>query len=131
MSNAGVLSTGSDIIATNGAQEAVMIALAALTSKGDTVAIASPSYPGILHALQMLELKVMEIPCFPHGPISLDALEFAVVNFEVKAVCLSANGSNPTGYSLSDQDKENLIDICRKSEVVIIEDDVYGDIQDL
>ncbi len=128
MSNAGVLSTGSDIIATNGAQEAVMIALAALTSKGDTVAIASPSYPGILHALQMLELKVMEIPCFPHGPISLDALEFAVANFEVKALCLSANGSNPTGYSLSDQDKEKLIDICRKSEVAIIEDDVYGDI---
>ena len=128
MSNIGVNSTGSDIIATNGAQEAVMIALAALTNKGDTVAIASPSYPGILHALQMLELQVVEIPCFLHGPISLDTLEFATRNFEIKALCVSANCSNPTGYSLSDEDKQSLINICKKSDVAIIEDDVYGDL---
>ncbi|MHC4401436.1 MAG: GntR family transcriptional regulator [Planctomycetota bacterium] len=38
-----------DIVITNGATEALMLALRAVTSSGDTVAVESPCYFGILH----------------------------------------------------------------------------------
>lgn len=128
MTNIGVTSTEADLIAMGGAQESLIVALRAVAREGDTVAIGSPTYPGILHALKVLRLKVIEIPCYRGGPLSFEALEFAVANFDIKALCIAVNVSNPTGYTFTESEKIRLLGIAGEKAIPIIEDDIYGDL---
>lgn len=128
MTNIGVTSTEADVIAMSGAQESLIVALRSVAREGDTVAIGSPTYPGILHALKVLRLKVVEVPCHRGGPLSFEALEFAVANFDIKAMCISVNVSNPTGYTFTEDERIRLLRICGGKGIPIIEDDIYGDL---
>ena len=128
MTNIGVPTKASDVIATNGAQEALVVALRAVTREGDAVAVASPTYPGILFALKTLNLRVIEIPYIENGRFPLETLEYAISRFDIKALCISSSFSNPTGFSLSTTEKASIVESLRQKDVVIIEDDIYGDL---
>jgi DNA-binding transcriptional MocR family regulator len=51
-----------DIVVTCGCTEALTLALKAVTQAGDTIAIESPTYFGLLHVLEALNLKALELP---------------------------------------------------------------------
>src|SRR5262245_744893 len=51
-----------DLVITVGCTEALVLALRAVTRPGDTVAIESTTYFGLLHALEVLGLKALELP---------------------------------------------------------------------
>ena len=76
----GVRLAPMDIAATFGNSEAVNLALDALTQPGDMVAIESPTFYGILQAIEVRGLRALEIPCSPHTGISIEALELAARN---------------------------------------------------
>ena len=67
-----------DIIVTNGAQEALVLALGAVTKPGDIVAVESPPYFGIIQALEALNLRALEIPTEPRRGIDASAREAAI-----------------------------------------------------
>ena len=50
---------------TNGCLEAISLALRAICKPGDTVGIESPTYFGVLQAIELLGLRVLEIPTHP------------------------------------------------------------------
>ncbi len=62
---AGCTLTPDEIVTTTGSQEAVSLCLRALCQPGDTVAIESPIYYGVLQAIEMQGLKALEIPTHP------------------------------------------------------------------
>ena len=72
---AGCALSPDDVVITCGALEAIHLCLRAVTQPGDTVAIESPTYWGILQTLEMLGLKALEIPTHPRTGPSLEALE--------------------------------------------------------
>lgn len=94
---AGCHFSSDDIVLTNGAQEAITLCLRAVCSVGDVVAIESPTFFGQLQAIEMLGLRVLEIPSDPYTGISLDALQLAIEQMPVKAVMVTPSHSNPTG----------------------------------
>ena len=55
--DAGCSVNPNQVVITNGATEAIFLALKAVTKPGDTVAIESPTYYGLLEALESLHLK--------------------------------------------------------------------------
>lgn len=116
------------VIVTSGCQEAVMLALLAFTKPGDVVAMESPTYAGSWQVCDLLNLNVLEIPTDPQEGMSVGALEMAIDRWDVKACLLSANYSNPTGACMPDEKKQRLVELCAKHDVVIVEDDVYGDL---
>src|SRR5918993_1400530 len=75
---AGCALSPDDVVTTCGGQEALYLCLRAVTEPGDTVAIESPTYYGILQIIQMLGLKALEIPTCPTDGISLEALRYAL-----------------------------------------------------
>lgn len=75
-----------EVILTTGAQEALSLCLRAVCSVGDVVAIESPTFFGQLQAIEMLGLRVLEIPSDPQSGLSLDALRLAIDQMPVKAV---------------------------------------------
>lgn len=128
MAAIGVPVTPDEILATNGAQEAIILALRAVTQPGDIVAVESPSFPGILQALEVVGLRVIEIPTHPSEGLSLEGLELALEQWPLKACVVVTNHSNPMGARMSDERKKQLVSMLAAADVPLIEDDIYGDL---
>lgn len=124
----GGLFAPDDVITTGAATEALNICIRAVAKPGDTVAVESPCYFGILRVIEGLGMKALEIPTDPRTGISLESLEPVMRRNEVQAVMVVPNFSNPTGACMPDENKAKLAALARKHEIPIIEDDVYGDI---
>lgn len=117
-----------EIVITSGAMEGLNLCLQAATSPGDLIAIESPTFYAGLQASERLGLKVIEIPSHPREGISLEALEDALRRYPIKACLLMLNFANPTGSLVSDARKKYLIDLLGRYDVLLIEDDVYGEL---
>lgn len=117
-----------EIIITNGCHEAVFMALMVLCKPGDTVVFESPMYFNLVQLIRQLQLKIIEVPSSTRDGMNLETLEFILKNHAVKAVFSISNFNNPLGYSLSSDKKKDLVQLLAKSQVPLIEDDIYGDI---
>ncbi|RCS21330.1 PLP-dependent aminotransferase family protein [Phyllobacterium salinisoli] len=116
-----------DILITNGCTEALYLALQAVTEPGDTVAVESPVYFGVLQIMETLGLKALELPT-DHKGVSLDALEGHLRKGGVSACLLSSSFSNPMGATMPASLKETLLELLGRFNTPLIEDDVYGDL---
>ncbi len=126
--DAGCAIAPEGIIVTNGTTEAIYLALQAVTKPGDTVAIESPCYYGLLQILESLHLKALELPTDPREGISLEHLETALKSSNIAACAVVSNFSNPLGSCMSDRRKQDLVELVTKYNIPLIEDDIYGDL---
>ncbi len=117
-----------DIIVTNGCMEALNLCVRAVAKPGDTIALESPTYFGLLQILESQQIKALEIPTHPRDGISLEALEFALERTPIAAVIVMPNAQNPLGFTMSDESKKRLVRLLDQRGVPLIEDDVYGDL---
>lgn len=116
------------ILVTNGCQEAISLALQAVASPGDIVAIESPTFYGLLQVIETLGMKALEIPTHPRTGISVPALELAVEQWPVKACVLTPNASNPLGAKIPDAHKNALVKLANQHDLMLIEDDINSDL---
>lgn len=116
------------VVTTTGAMEGINLALKSVTKAGDTVAIESPAYYGILHAIESLGLKVLELPTCTSTGLDLDVFEEKLKKFSIKAAIFSPNFQNPLGSLMTDSNKEKVVQLCSKYGVSLIEDDVYAEL---
>jgi DNA-binding transcriptional MocR family regulator len=117
-----------DIVITCGCTEALTIALNVVAERGDTIAVESPTYFGLLHTMEILGLKAFELPTDATHGIDLDALGAALKGKSIKACLLSSGFSNPLGYTMPDERKLAVLRLLARHDVPLIEDDIYGDI---
>ncbi|GAB4063040.1 PLP-dependent aminotransferase family protein [Uliginosibacterium sediminicola] len=123
----GMRLTPDDIVVTHGCTEAVNLALRAVTQAGDTVAVESPCYFGLLQIVQSLGLRSIEIPTSPHTGMSIEALELALqTQPSIRAVVVVPNFQNPLGSVMPDAHKERLVALCAEHGKALIEDDSYS-----
>ena len=124
----GVKVSPDDIITTSGCMEALSICLRAVTRPGDTIAVESPTYFGLIQVLEQLGLKAFEIPTHPRSGLDLDTLERTVKSRRIAACLAIPNFNNPLGSLMPAIAKERLVDILKRREIPLIEDDLYGDL---
>jgi DNA-binding transcriptional MocR family regulator len=117
-----------EIIVTDGALEALNLCLEAVTKAGDTVAIESPCFYGVLQSLQRLGLRALEVPVDPELGLDLDFLERALEHQTISACWFMPTFHNPTGATLSPSGKKKLVAMLRAKNVPLIEDDVYAEL---
>ncbi len=125
---AGCEARPDDVVITAGCQEAIILALQAVGAPGDVVAVESPTFYGLLQAINYLGMKALEIPTDPVEGLNLGALEMALEQWQIKACVAVSNFSNPLGYCMSDGRKAALVDLLERYQVPLIEDDIYGDL---
>lgn len=116
----------SDIITTNGCMNALALCLMALTQPGDTVALESPCYPGLLQLAVSVGLKVLEMPTHPVSGIDIDALQKLLP--KIKVCLLVPNFNTPMGYCMPDESKKKIVALLAAHHIPLIEDDTYGDL---
>lgn len=115
-----------DIITTTGVTNSTSLALSAITQKGDTIAVESPVYFGILQLATSMGLRVLELPTNPITGIDPDALKKVLP--QIKVCLLVSNFSNPIGSCMPDEHKKVVVDMLAEYDIPLIEDDLYGDV---
>ena len=117
-----------EVLITNGAQEAIAIALKCVAKSGDVIAVESPTYFGVLELIESLGMMALEIPLCPDDGIWLEDLQQALDQHDIKACVFSSSVSNPMGSFMNDEKRKTLVEMLENRDVPFIEDDVYGDL---
>ena len=107
---------------------AISYCMMTLAKAGDTIAVESPCFFGILQLAHSLGLKVLELPTHPKTGIEIDALKKAITGNKISLVLLVSNFSNPLGSCMPEEHKKEVVKLLEHHNIPLIEDDLYGDI---
>ena len=99
--------------------------LAALFNPGDRIAAEQLSYPLLRHLAQRLRLQIVPIRMDKNGIIP-SAFETACRTRAIRGVYLMPSCHNPTLSLIPEFRRREIVAICRRYDVCIIEDDVYA-----
>jgi DNA-binding transcriptional MocR family regulator len=125
----GLAVSPDDVLVTHGCIEALNLALRAVAQPGDTVAVESPTFFGLLQVLESLGMRALEIPTSPQLGISVEALDLAIQTYpDIKAVVVVPHLQNPLGSIMPDAQKIRLVKLCERNGIPLIEDDTYSDL---
>ncbi|MEJ2765117.1 PLP-dependent aminotransferase family protein [Photobacterium sp. MCCC 1A19761] len=108
---------------TYGGQHGLSVLVQALTRPKETILVEGLCYPEFLHSCQQSERKLVPIRLDAQGIIPED-LELQCQRHKPRLLYLTPAIQNPTGACLSDSRRLRVIEICRRHQVLIIEDDV-------
>jgi DNA-binding transcriptional MocR family regulator len=117
------------IVITSGALEALNLSLQTVVSKGDTIAIESPTFYGCLQAAERLGLQVIEIPTDPQTGVDLAALNKAIARHPIRACWFMTTLHHPTGAIVPTERKRELVRLLAGHQIALIEDDAYAELQ--
>lgn len=124
----GALVQQEEIIITDGALQAMYIALAVTTQPNDIIAVESPCVFSVLEVIANLRLRTVEIPVRNTTGMDLDFLEEACTQNNIRAIVATPNFHNPTGILMTDKAKKDLYGIASARDIPVIENDIYGDL---
>lgn len=128
VSKLGYKINAEQLIITDGALQALYIALASVAQSGDVIAVESPCVFSVLEVISNLKLKIIEVPVHYKTGFDIDLLKDILTENNIRAVVVTPNFHNPTGILMSDEAKKELAMIGQNNEIPIIENDIYGDI---
>ena len=119
---------GDSIIVTTGAQQGIDLAAKCLLNVGDKVVVESPSFIGTLNSLRSYQADLIGVEVENDG-INVEKLEDALKNNDVKLMYLIPTFQNPTGTTMSLEKRKKVLELASKYDVIIIEDNPYGDLR--
>lgn len=118
-----------DFLVTVGATEALSLALRVTCKPGDTVLVESPTYFGLAGMFRDLNLKALPVPVDSADGIDLDVVRRLLRGTRVAACVVIPNFHNPVGCLMPDERKRELVALCARRGIALIEDDTYADLQ--
>ena len=112
-----------------GANQGIDLVAKAIINKGDKIIVESPSFIGSLNAFRTYECELVGVRVDPDG-MNVEELENALKNNDgVKMIYTIPTFQNPTGATMSLEKRKKLIELANKYDVVILEDNPYGDLR--
>lgn len=125
----GIETGAAEILITTGSQQALDLTGKLFLDEGDTVLCESPTYVGVLSALQVFSPRWVEIPTDDEG-IDIDALERRLENCDrIKLIYVVPNFQNPTGTTWSLERRRRFAEVVLKYPVAVVEDNTYGELR--
>jgi len=121
----GVQTKPDNVIVTCGAQHGLLLALGTLTRPGDMVLTEELTYYGLKSAATMMGRPIVGVR-MDHEGLLPDALDIALQRSRAKVLFCCPTLHNPTTATMSRTRRQEIVDVCRQHNVVIVEDDVYG-----
>ncbi|WP_369069611.1 aminotransferase-like domain-containing protein [Kineococcus terrestris] len=119
-----------DVVVTTGSQAALDLVARVFLDPGDVVVAEAPSYVGALGVFRAYEAEVVHVPLDDDG-LQPQALEEALVQLtaagrRVKLLYTVPNHHNPAGVTLSAARRPQVLEVCRRHGVLVLEDDPYA-----
>lgn len=120
-----------EIVYCPGTVLAVNKVVTAFTEAGDGIIIQRPSYPPFAGAVEGNERTLLNNPLKQDddGKYQIDFDDFEEkAKLDTTKMFILCNPHNPTGRIFSDEDLLRLSDICKDNDVLLIADEIHGDI---
>jgi DNA-binding transcriptional MocR family regulator len=117
-----------EIVVTVGATEAINLCLQAVGKPGDTVVVESPTFYAMLHAIERMGMRAIEVATHPGEGIDIGALAKILDKRRIAACMVMSNFQNPLGFQMPDQKKRELVELLARHDVPVIENDVYNEL---
>lgn len=125
----GVDTARNTTLITSGGQQAIELCCKALCNEGDVVICENPSFIGALNAFRSLGARPVGVELEEDG-ISIAGLEAALqAHPNAKLLYLIPTFHNPAGITMSAQKRQAVYALARQYDVVILEDNPYGDLR--
>lgn len=123
---------GQSLIVTTGGQQALFLISRVLIEQDDIVLVEEPSFIGAIASFLSCLANLVGIPLERDG-VNIDFLENKIIELKnkgkkIKFFYTIPNFQNPAGVTLSQQKRERLYEISKKYNLIIVEDDPYGDL---
>ncbi len=113
------------VLVTNGSMQADAFLFDALVQSGDSVIVERPTYDRTLLSLRNRGADVRAVELEPDG-IDVAAVERVLAaGARPKLAHIIPNFQNPAGYTLSAAKRETLLELARRHEFTVFEDDPY------
>src|SRR5687768_1906872 len=117
-----------ELIVTSGGMECIALMCQALIDPGDAIAVEAPTYLGALMAFGGAEAGVAAIATDADG-LRVDALaERLEAGLRPKFLYTIPEYQNPAGRTLPLERRHELVDLCRRHDVLIFEDVAYREL---
>ncbi|MCY3715934.1 MAG: PLP-dependent aminotransferase family protein [Chloroflexi bacterium] len=124
----GITANPDELLVFNGSQNVLDTLGKVLLSPGDCIALESPSYLGALSAFGAYQPTYVSIASDEDGVLP-EALESALGRQAIKFIYLVTTFQNPTGRSMSRARRQQIADIIKRKNALVIEDDPYSDLR--
>jgi len=126
----GIAAHPDDVVITTGSQQALDLVTNIFIDPGDVIVAEAPSYVGALGVFRAREAQVVHVPMDADGLIPA-ALEETLTKLRaagrrVKFLYTVPNFHNPAGVTLSLERRPQIVEICARHGVLILEDNPYG-----
>lgn len=115
------------LVLTQGASQALDLAVRALLEPGDRVAVDEPGYPPVLELLRARGARLIGIPRTAEGP-DPEALAAAARRRGLKALITNTTLQNPTGTTTSVPVARRLLEVAERHGLLVVEDDIFADL---
>ncbi len=123
----GVQVTEGGVLLTTGSQQAVDLLSRVYIDPGDRVLVENPTSPGFLQALRMQGAVIIPVQGDREGLLP-DHLRRQIQQHRPKMLFATPSFTNPSGILWSLQRRKEVLELCTSYNVLIVEDDSYGDL---
>ena len=122
-------SANDDVIITTGGQQGIDLCAKVLCNEGDVVICENPSFIGALNAFRSYNTKLVGIDLENDG-MNIEALENALkANPNAKMIYVIPTFQNPAGITTSLEKRKAILELAKKYDVIILEDNPYGELR--
>ncbi len=114
------------VVVTSGGVNALMLAMQQLVDAGDEVVAVTPVWPNLTAQPAIMGARVHCVALSPvNGVWSLDMDKLlSAVSSATKVLVINAP-NNPSGWTLTRQEQQSILDHCRRTGTWILADEVY------
>ncbi|MGE3075540.1 MAG: PLP-dependent aminotransferase family protein [Dehalococcoidia bacterium] len=128
----GIPLTRDNVIVASGSAHAIGMVCETLLDPGDTVLVESPNFPGSMRTIRSFGAEQIAIPMDEQG-MRCDLLEdelqkLADQGKRAKFIYCIPTHQNPAGCTLQIDRREKLVELARKYNTFVLEDDAYGEL---
>ena len=126
----GISAHPDDVTVTVGSQQALDLVTRIFIDPGDVILAEAPSYVGALGTFRSYQADVVHVEMDDDGLVP-ERLAEAITATEssgrrIKFLYTIPSYHNPGGVTLTAARRAEVLEICRRADVLIIEDDPYG-----
>jgi DNA-binding transcriptional MocR family regulator len=119
-----------NVVITAGSQSAQDVATKVFCNPGDVVLVENPTYVGALNTFEAYQVTVETVEMDDDGLVP-EALEARITALQsagknIKFLYTIPNFNNPSGITLAGERRQQVVDICRKANILVLEDNPYG-----
>ena len=114
-----------EICITVGGSEGLYSVLFALMNAGDKILIPGPAYPAYENISIMIGAEVVNYGLNDDFTLNIDEIKEKLNNEDIKYLILSFP-SNPTGAILAKEQRDELVDLIKERDIIVITDEMYS-----